>query len=442
MQSKSEKYFIGIDVGGTKVYGGLVTPAGTIAAQRKEPTPQKAGPVELLRVIEKIVDELLKVSDMPRKCIIGMGVAVPGVVDNSGKVVVTPNIGLGGVDLKKILEKKYKVRVVVGNDVNFGVMGEKWLGAGRKAQNIVGIFPGTGVGGGVIVKGDFVTGHQGAAAEIGHMCVAPRGPECSCGNKGCLEAIVGRWAIERDIREAVKKGEKTIITDLVGQKLEQIKSGMLARALKAKDPVVMRIMTRAADTLGAACVTLNHIFNPEIFIFGGGVVEACGDFILPRVERALKKDPFFKDLQTPKVMTAKLGDDAAMLGAVAAVRQGTDLRALTASYYPKVKSLPSGKVMVNKTLIDKPFYLRADGKLKEPEEFVPPHITSDLVDELVKKGPDTLFIAMGRNKRLTFSSKAMRLLKKKKIICRKLPAIQAVKAYAACEERKAVFFYL
>jgi hypothetical protein len=119
-----------------------------------------------------------------------------------------------------------------------------------------------------------------------------------------------------------------------------------------------------------------------------------------------------------------------------------DLSALTTSYYPVIRMLPSGRVMVNKTQIDKPFYLRADGKLKEPEEFVPPNITSDLVDELVKKGPDTLFIAMGRNKALMFSPKAMRLLKKKKISARKLPAAQAVKAYNTCDERKAVFFYL
>jgi glucokinase len=259
---------------------------------------------------------------------------------------------------------------------------------------------------------------------------------------GCLEAVVGRWAIERDIRDAVKKGARTIITDLVGEKLAQIKSGTLAKALKAKDPLVTRIMTRSSDTLAGACVTLNHIFNTEVFIFGGGVIEACGDFILPRIERALKKDPFFKNLQTPKVLAAKLGDDAVILGAVAAVRQGADLKAVISAYYPKIKIMPSGKVSVNATLIDKPFYLRADGKLKEPEEFVPPHITNDLVEELTKKGPDTLFIAMGKKKRLVFSSKATRYLKKKRITARLLPVRAAIKAYNACEERKAVFFYL
>ncbi len=441
MQS-AEKYFIGIDVGGTKVYGGLVTPAGAVAAQHKEATPPKAGPKEVLEVIEKLVRELLKAGGVPFKSVIGLGVAVPGIVDNTGRVVVTPNIGLSGMDLKKVLEKKYKVRVVVGNDVNFGVMGEKWLGAGRKAQNIIGIFPGTGVGGGVIVKGDFVTGHQGAAAELGHMCVDPKGPLCTCGNAGCLEAVVGRWAIERDIRAAVRKGEKSIITDLSGQKFTQIKSGTIAKALKAKDPVVTRIVAHAAETLAAACVSLNHVFNTEVFIFGGGMIEACGDFFLPRIEKALKKDPFFKDLQTPKVLVAKLGDDAGMLGAVAAVRQGLDLKAITGAYYPKLRLLASGKVAVNATLIEKPFYVRADGKLKEPDEFVPPHITSDLVEELTKKGPDALFIAVGKNKRLTFSPKAARYLKKKKIAAYILPLARVVKAYNLSEERKAVFFYL
>ncbi len=441
MQSKSEKYFIGIDVGGTKVYGGLVTPAGMIAAQHKEPTPPHAGPRDILKVIGIMVKELLKVGNVARGRILGMGVAVPGIVDNSGKVVITPNINLSGTDLKRILEKKYKIRVTVGNDVNLGVLGEKWLGAGRKAQNIIGLFPGTGVGGGVIVKGDFLTGYQGAAAELGHICVDPQGPACTCGNAGCLEAVAGRWAMERDIRAAVKKGEKTILTDLVGAKLEQIKSGALAKALAAKDPAVTRVMTRAADALAEACVTLNHVFNTEMFILGGGVVEACGDFFLPRIERALKKDPFFSKLQTPKVVAAKLGDDAVMLGAVAAVRQGTDLRTVTSTYYPRLKYMPSGKVFVNAIEIDKPLYVRADGKLKEPEEFVPPHITHDLVEELTKKGPDTLFIAIGLKKRLSFSAKAENYLKKKHINIHILPASAAVKAYNACEERKAVFFY-
>ncbi|MFH0754632.1 MAG: ROK family protein [Candidatus Omnitrophota bacterium] len=442
MQKKAEKYFIGIDIGGTKVCGGLVSPAGTIAVQCKEPTPHQAGLKDVLGVVDKIIRELLKTGNVARQNVLGLGVAVPGVVDNFGKVVVTPNIGLSGADLKKIFEKKYRVRVAVGNDVNFGVLGEKWLGAGRKAQDIIGIFPGTGVGGGVIVKGAFLTGHQGAAAELGHMCVDPRGEECSCGNVGCLEAVVGRWAIERDIRAAVKNGEKTIITDLAGVKLLQIKSGTIAKALKARDPVVTRIMARAADTLAHACVSLNHVFNTQMFIFGGGLIEACGDFILPRIERALKKDPFFQKLQTPEVVAAKLGDDAVMLGAVASVRQGTDLEITGASYYPKLKLMPSGKLMVNGALVERPLYVRADGKLKEPEEFVPPYITYDLVDELTKKGPYVLFIVLGKNKKLSFSDKAARYLKKKHISACVLPVAEAVKAYQACEERKAAFLYL
>ena len=142
------------------------------------------------------------------------------------------------------------------------------------------------------------------------------------------------------------------------------------------------------------------------------------------------------------MLVAKLGDDAGMLGAVAAVRQGLDLKAITGAYYPKLRLLASGKVAVNATLIEKPFYVRADGKLKEPDEFVPPHITSDLVEELTKKGPDALFIAVGKNKRLTFSPKAARYLKKKKIAAYILPLARVVKAYNLSEERKAVFFYL
>ncbi|NTV30279.1 MAG: ROK family protein, partial [Candidatus Omnitrophica bacterium] len=140
------KYFVGIDVGGTKVYGGLVTPAGEILTVHKCPTPAGAGAKEIVGLIVKIVRALALEADVPLKAVAGIGVAIPGIVDNKGKVVVTPNLKLGNVDLKGILRKRFKCGIVVGNDVNLGVLGERWLGAGRKAENIVGVFPGTGIG--------------------------------------------------------------------------------------------------------------------------------------------------------------------------------------------------------------------------------------------------------------------------------------------------------
>ncbi|MBF0122723.1 MAG: ROK family protein [Candidatus Omnitrophica bacterium] len=437
-----QKYFIGIDIGGTKIYGGLVTPAGEIIASHKVPTPSKAKPKEILTTTDKVIQTLLKNSLTSPKNLLGIGIAVPGIVDNNGKIVITPNIDLSNTDLKKILEKKYKTKISVGNDVNLGVLGEKWLGAGRKAKNIVGLFPGTGVGGGVIVNGNFITGSHGAAAELGHIMVDEKGPVCTCGNIGCLEAFAGRWAIERDLRAAIKKGGRSILTDLAGKDLKQIKSSTLAKALKAKDPLVTKVMTRAAIALAKACVSLNHIFDPEIFLFGGGVVEACGDLILPVIEKALKKDPFFARLSTPKVVQAKLGDDAVMLGAVAAVRQITELKSLTDTYYPLIKLTPSGKIIIKGKNVRASFFIRADGKIKESKDFIPLKLSDEELEEICKKGPDIFFVVKPRGKQVSITPKGLRFLRKKRILPRILPLSEAIKTYNNCADRKAALFYL
>jgi glucokinase len=437
-----KKYLIGVDVGGTKIYAGLVSPCGEIVQTLKVPTPPGAGARGILLVLYRIIKDILRQGRVPLKNVLGIGVAIPGVVDGDGRVVVTPNISLTGTELKKILIKKYKKRVAVGNDVNFGVLGECWLGAGRKANNIVGIFPGTGVGGGVVASGRLLEGTQGAAAELGHVSVVPDGPKCTCGNAGCLEALAGRWAIERDIRAAVAGGTKSLIMDIAGRDLGQIKSGALKKALQAKDPLVSGVIRRAAEALGSACVSFNHIFNPEVFIFGGGLVESCGDYILPVVERSLSRDPFFKRLATPRVLMSKLGDDAVMLGAVAAVRgQCVPAELKDVSYYPKLRVTPAGKIAVKDRMYGSTFYIRADGKVKEPGTFFLPPLKDDDLEDVCKKGPDALIVACGRGRSIGFSPKALKFLRKKKITASTMPLADAVKLYNTSEDRRALLVF-
>ena len=437
------KFFIGIDIGGTKIYGGVVSPSGDIVRTLKTSTPFQASSVVVLGALHQAIAELMKDAGVSRADLLGIGVAVPGVVDPEGRVVVTPNIRLGGVDLKKILIKKYRVLVAVGNDVNLGVLGEHWLGAAHRASNVVGLFPGTGVGGGVIVDGRFMAGAGGAAAELGHMMIDPDGPACTCGNTGCLEAFVGRWAMERDIRAAVKKGEKSVITELAGKDLKQIKSGAFKKALEARDPLVMRVVQRAAEALALACVSINHVFNPQMFLFGGGVIESFGERILPVVENAIRKDPFFSKLTPPKGVYSKLGDDAVMLGAVAAVRQScAPADQKDAPYYPKLRVTPSGRVMVNRSAHQNTFYVRADGKVREPGDVIVSRLTDGDLEEICKKGPEVFIVASARGKVCGFTPKALKFLRKKHILLHKFPLAAAVRAYAASDDRRAILFNL
>ena len=312
------KFFIGVDVGGTKIAAALMTDDGTIIIRNKVSTPPFAHASSIYKTIASLIDDLIIREKIKKKNLAGIGLGVPGIVNaKENKIVMTPNISLTAFPLAKKLKAKFHAPIGLENDVNCGLLGEQWLGAGKNVKNLVGIFPGTGVGGAIIINGKLYTGHQGAAGEIGHMIVDLNGPPCGCGNRGCLEATTSRWAIERDIRQRIKQGKNTIIRKLVTRDLTTIKSKTLREALDKKDPLVTEVMQNAARVLGTACVSLNHIFNPEMIILGGGVIEACGSFIIPIVKRIVAADPFFKNLKTCQILPSQLADDAVILGAAA-----------------------------------------------------------------------------------------------------------------------------
>lgn len=317
----AKKFFVGVDVGGTKIAAGLVTPRGEILGWEKASTPRAKNAAEVMKVIVRAVRDVISDAGLKPRRLRGIGIGVPGLVDAaSGKVLVAPNLPIAGHPIAAELERRFGVPVALGNDVNLGVLGEAWRGSGRGVEDFVGIFPGTGVGGGVISGGRLLLGANGAAAELGHIVLDPKGPRCGCGARGCLEAYASRTAMERDIRAGVKAGEKSDIVALNGGALDQIKSKVLARALRHRDPLVTRVLRAAAERLGDGCVSIRHCFDPELFVLGGGVIEACGDFILPIVKRRLAADPLFKRIGVCKVTRSRLGDDAVVLGAVALAR--------------------------------------------------------------------------------------------------------------------------
>jgi len=315
-------YYIGLDIGGTKIAGALVSASGKIISRNKTSTPKKVKSKDIYICVTDAIDELIHASGIKPASIKGIGVGVPGIVDTRNHhILAAPNISLTGFPLSAYLKRKYHKRVVMANDVNAGLLGEAWLGAAKGLLHVIGIFPGTGVGGAVISDGKLLLGAQGAATELGHVIVSLDGPICHCGNRGCLEALTSRWAIERDIRSAVKAGRKTIVTKLNDGKLDMIKSRILKEALAKNDQVVRSVMAKAAMVLGKTAVSLNHTFNPQAIIFGGGVIKACGDFMLPIVAKELKADPFFKKFNTCRILPSKLGDDAVILGAARLVQQ-------------------------------------------------------------------------------------------------------------------------
>ncbi|MCX7927827.1 MAG: ROK family protein [Candidatus Omnitrophica bacterium] len=315
-----QKFFIGIDVGGTKISAGLLTSGGKILQRSKVSTPQKASCHDVASTIEQLINVLLQKAKINKKNIGGIGLGIPGIVDISkGRIINTPNMQLAGNKLVDLLRKSFHCRLKIGNDVNLGLLGEQWRGVAKGKKNVIGVFVGTGLGGAILVEEKLFSGWQHAAGEIGHMIMDLNGPRCSCGNRGCLESLSSRWAIERDILSELEDGRKSVIKKFIKKGAKKIKSKMLRKALKKHDKLVEEVLSDASVTLGKACISLRHIFDPEMIVFGGGVIEACANFMLPIIRRTIKKDPFFAKLKSCQIVKASLGDDAIIIGACSLV---------------------------------------------------------------------------------------------------------------------------
>jgi glucokinase len=225
------------------------------------------------------------------------------------------------------------VPVCLENDVNLGTLGEFSLGAGRGTQDMVGVFVGTGVGGGLILDGRLRTGFRHAAGEVGHMVVLADGPLCGCGKRGCLESVASRTAIVRDIQSGLAVGRDSLIPKLTKGGKQRLTSGVLAKAFRRGDPLVREIFARAQWYLGLLTASIVNFIDPEMVVFGGGVVEALDDEFLAPI-RVTARQYYIQQTAAERVqiVAAQLGDYAGVLGAAVLAYQrsctlpGTDIR--------------------------------------------------------------------------------------------------------------------
>jgi glucokinase len=232
-----------------------------------------------------------------------------------GKIIETPNMTWKDAPLRAELEKALDKQVRIDNDGNVGVLGEYAFGAGKGAEHVIGLFVGTGIGGGIIVNGELLHGFNENAGELGHIILDPNGPQCGCGNYGCMEALASRLAIEREIRNATKYGITTSVFDGMENPDERLRSKRLAEAYRSDDPAVTAAINKSALYLGYGVASLINIFNPEVVVLGGGLVEAVGDAYVRIVWNVAKNNVFAVARRNIKVTAAELKDDSAVLGA-------------------------------------------------------------------------------------------------------------------------------
>ena len=315
---------IGIDMGGTSLRALVVNPQNEILAVEKAPTNVAQKPDGLIRDLAALVEDVVRAAGLRKSQLRAVSIGAPGAVDpEHGVVYHAPNLVWDAVPLGAKLGKLLRFPVFAENDVNVGVVGEHALGAGRGAQELVGIFVGTGIGGGIISKGQLYLGARGAAAEVGHMIVKVDGPLCGCGNHGCIEALASRTAMERDVRAAIRAGQRSSVLKLMAERdKERMTSSIIQRALKKNDPVMRNVMKRAQYYLGILVANVVNMLDPECVVIGGGIAERLGEYYVAPVRKTAYENFLRRhDAEKVKIVSGTLGDNAGPLGAVVLARK-------------------------------------------------------------------------------------------------------------------------
>ena len=316
-------YFVGVDLGGTKILAGVLDGAFQCISRSKLSTKPERGEEEVIDRIARCIQDAVDESDLSLRQIRGIGLGAPGAVDcREGRVIFAPNLGWKDIALKKALEKRLDIPVFVENDCKLHTLGVYEAELQGKPRHLIGIFLGTGIGAGLILDGKPYSGHNGTAGEVGHMVIDVDGPECACGNHGCFEALASRRAIFRNIQAAVKKGQQTVLTDMLGSDLADLRSGDLRKAIRRGDRFVEGIVEQAAEYTGIAVGNLINLFNPEVIVLGGGIIEQLEGEMMSIIEKRARQQALPGTAKGIDIRATRLGDDAGITGgAVLAQRE-------------------------------------------------------------------------------------------------------------------------
>ena len=267
--------------------------------------------------IERIVVDLIEKTGLKRKNIKTICIGIPGALNpHTGVVSLAPNLGLRNFNIKEKLRKRIALNVLIENDVNLGALGAYKFGEAKKSKNMLAVFIGTGIGGGIIIDGKIYRGPNYSAGEIGHVIVDKNGPVCGCGKNGCFETLASRAAIVKNILSDLKNKKKSVLNKLVLNN-KQIKSRILAAAVQSKDSLVIKHISNACDTIGLVLANATNVMNFDMIVLGGGLIEALDYFMLPVIKESFKMYAFKDASKKIKIIANDLGDDVALYGGIA-----------------------------------------------------------------------------------------------------------------------------
>lgn len=303
------KYCFGVDVGGTTIKMGLFDTEGNVLDKWEIVTRKENNGENVLPDIAAAIKDKMEDNQIAQYEVAGVGVGVPGPVDSKGTVYKCANLGWGVINVNETLSKMLGVPVKAGNDANVAALGEMWRGGGQGYDNIVVVTLGTGVGGGIIVDGQMLTGAIGAGGEIGHIHVQDGEEEaCGCGNKGCLEQYASATGIVRLAKRTLAKTDKpSVLRD------GEISAKSVWDAVKEDDEVAIEVAEQFGKYLGEGLAAIACVTNPQAFVIGGGVSKA-GGVLLSYIEKNYKP-VVFHGSRDAKFTLATLGNDAGIFGA-------------------------------------------------------------------------------------------------------------------------------
>lgn len=318
MASNPKNVWIGFDLGGTKMLTTAYDDNWTSLGRRRRKTRGREGSEQGIERIGSTIERLLDETNIDRKSISGIGIGCPGPIDlTAGRILTTPNLGWDDVEVGKYLKKRFDCPAIVLNDVDAGVYGEYQFGAAKRSRCVVGIFPGTGIGGGCVYEGRILQGAGISCMEVGHTRISSSTRASGYALPGTVEAESSRLTIAAEAVKAAYRGEAPYMLKNFGTDISEIRSGAIAESIENGDKVIRRLVVEACEAMGMAVVNIVHLLAPDTIVLGGGLVEAMEDLVVGTVRKTAKQSVMSVYRDRFEVVAAKLGDDAAVMGAAA-----------------------------------------------------------------------------------------------------------------------------
>ena len=312
-----KEYYLGLDLGGTKILTGLADSEGKIIARSRRDTEADLGEDKIIENMIATIEDVLEKTEVTKEQIITLGIGSPGPLDSKkGIIIENANLPWKNVPLVERMEAALGIKTLLQNDANAAALGEKWFGAGKNVENMVYITISTGIGGGAIINKELFTGVNDNACEIGHTVIDPNGPLCGCGNHGCLEAFASGTSIGKRAREAAAAGQSKEMLELADNIVEDIDAVICAQAAHQGDQVAKDIFKNAGYHLGIGMGNVVNTFNTEMIILGGGVMKAS-DLFLDEAIKTMEDISLAGSLEMVTVKEAELGSDIGLKGAIA-----------------------------------------------------------------------------------------------------------------------------